>query len=403
MNRKIINKALIYILIFPFVEYIWSLISILYLETGKYEWELDRYTYYIGATPAYIIFILAYLFGIWYIFWNRLKSYRDSPNELPVIKSWPLVLFLIFIIYLAVQIPYEYTYIDKHYMDKNPIFIFQLYYWFLPYIFFYLGHLFTFFFRFQYTLKMLLLLNFLGNISIIIALGNKFSLLVTLFNFFMIGYSTCIFSRIRSVNPYAIVKYFSLILLIALSIYSAYRFENDPNWLMNLFDRVFLLQGGMWWAAYYDWYIDDKLSLSDLITYWHLYPEEKNITIGYLMQQSIGLQKTRYIIEELAYYFSGGFPAFFLLLSSNLFICIFYLFIYGCLIGLLYAEIITSLLKGHLIAAFIILSIFLNIYQPSGNGDITFLLNRMFYLKLIIFLFYRFLFSSKNPIFKFYK
>jgi hypothetical protein len=386
LNKNYINKILAYILLVPAIDYVWMAISIGYLETGKYQWELKAETYFIGALPTYLLFIFIFIFGI-KIGFQRCFIKPIYVRQYPIKYSINIIkLLLIFMMILIINIPFQSSYLDKHYINKNPSLILNIYFWALPYISIFLGYMFAYRDFFNKKIKSILFLVIIINIISIIGLGNKYSLLVSELSYFLFSYSIVILIKSEKLNIFKILMGIIILIIPTLSLYINNRINVDPEWQQNILDRLLLLQGGMWWVTFNDYINESQIYLSDLIQYWNMYPNESNITIGYLMQNSIGIKETRYIIENNGSYYSGAFPAIFLILSNNFLICLFILQAYGIILGYLYGKVIQNIICGNFIISIIFFSIILNISQVAGNGDISFILNINFYLKIFLLL-----------------
>lgn len=383
MNNQINikNKALLYILFVPALDYLWMILSIGYLETGKYQWELMIETYFVGALPAYMLFIVIFIIGIKIGFDKALKNLLNVQKTPSNINKILIILLLIFMIFLMINIPFDKTYLDKRYINNNPTVIIEIYFWLLPYISLYLGYIYV---NRRLFNKNIIYLLILINIICIVGLGNKYSLIVSQLSFFLLSYSIVVMSKKDVIAISTIFKWLVILVGSTFILYIYNKMNVDPDWYQNLLDRLFLLQGGIWWYAYNDYINAGRATLAGLIDYWNMFPNEKNISIGYFMQENIGLAETRNIIENHKSYYSGAFPAIFLIFSKNIIICLLMLLVYGYSLGYLYGKIFKNLSSGHIFTAFIIFSILLNLNQTAGNGDITFIFNINFYFKILL-------------------
>jgi hypothetical protein len=380
-NKKLIFNCLKVILFFSFIDFIWTAFSITYLEMGSYEWELQTKTEFNGATFLYLLLIFIFLLGLSSTFYYILRNAKRSESP-PILSKSFLLISILLPLYFLSQIPIKYTIYDKHLIDRINFSVIN-YYWFLPFFYLYFGYFCSHIYTFKRLRNILFLIAFITNTLTIILTGNKYSLLASAFSFFAIGFSIRPMLYYRPIRLSKIILPLGIIFFITISLYSINLMDSNPDWFIFIIDRVFNLQGGLWWATYRDW-VENKFEFNHLISYWKQFPNENNITIKFLMSHFLGLIESRTIIDNHSIY-SGGFPAVFLLLSNNLLIVITFVLFYGVGLGFLYGSIVKNLLIKNFIEVFFLFLIFLNFSQLHMNGDFSNILSSNFFIKLLLY------------------
>ncbi|MBS1578879.1 MAG: oligosaccharide repeat unit polymerase [Bacteroidetes bacterium] len=388
--------------------FLWQIFSVYYLDFGGvYSFELNLTTHPTCATTGLIFFSFIFLITYEYIFLKfalRNKSTTSSffihqSNRYVYISYYIIITFCI-ILFLALAAYFISTGIPlfsgenradfNSRIEKVPILNFL--YNNMRTLIFFLGYILCFRLRKQHKY---IIFFFVGLFFLVLVLsGNKFSALFDLcVNFLM---APSIFIIRKKIPVTKLMLYFSLGIIVILSIvfiqsfkYSYILSDGNSNIFQYLAERVFILQGGIWWRTFFlvsiekiNWYNHLSTELQSLISSQH----SGYTGLKFLMEQASEARNIYELLDYGQFMFTGGSPAIFLATFGKFFsLAVFFLF--SIVFSLLLRGLMFIIKFKYLIIIYIYFCFFYNflIMINAGEFSVFFTLGDLFRLLIILF------------------
>ncbi len=386
-------------IIFPVIMLIWQGLSVAYLETGVYSPELLQITQYTAGTLRFVAAIGIFLAAYWFVF-ERIVSGRMArlkTNNIVIRltnERFNIVVVLVAGIAGIVLLngaPSGIVLSRSLYLVENPSFARDLIFKYLPVITFLLG-LAAGATRKQTTRSTCFAVLFF-HLYILFLYGNKFSGLYGVVSFFVISFVS-VTLLIPMQRPVFWVS-LRVLVLVALALFcglitigiSKYIAIDDLVAKEYLFDRLLILQGGIWWHTdYLANYGTDHPGMEGFLSFMTSVDFHPNTSLMYLMTRAIGHDLTYKIFFLHGSLFTGAFPAifyeFFGLPSLILFSAL-----SGMGIALISGYMVRKLLKGQLLSLVVAFSLYLPIIIVLDAGEFLQLFSVNFAVKVYALLF----------------
>ena len=362
----------------------WSLISCGYNDFGVYNFELFRYTDTTLATTRLAMFFVVFNLGflaIARLLKNRLlvrKDYRLNSGTADL-GSFKLMAYLVILAVIAYVV---YTFATSgipvlqgihkvlFYQEAGPLERSLVNYGFL--IAFVLGYVRPEGKRF--TVSGALLAAML--IYMVLA-GNKFSALLNL----LVAYYTPVLVRWLMAQPKFTVmrpKYLAYaagaVLVLVLFAFISYVFWGGDSQTAGqlLFDRLFALQGHLWWATDYNLFVLDRFDPN----HWQAELQgviaaggvaEGSVGLKYVTVQAIGAEKA-FPIFDIGYLYTMAYPAILVLTFPYPIAMLFQLLMGAAACGLLY-YLHFSIQYRHAVRAIIAMTIVVPFVGVLSTGN----------------------------------
>ncbi len=380
---------------------VWQGISVAYLEVGAYSPELMVETHRSGATFRYVIaicnFILAYWITMRFIVSPAWLGRMDRFEERMVQAArWALPLILASlaaVLLLLLKAPREAVDSRSQYLMLNPDLLRDTLLTYQPLTTLVLG-IGTGLARNE-KVRTVGICTFIAMIVTMYVYGNKFSEIAeTLFYFCTPLAALMRFypmdRRILGMNLRRQALVIGTIFCFAVTsgiIRQANYLSTtgaDAQGSQYLMERVFILQGGIFWSTDND-AIHGKYQpgLREFATFVRDVDYHQDSSLMYLMSRAIGYDLTYKIFTIDNSLFTGAFPAIFYVIGGRygpFYLCL----VIGAGIALITGYCIRKLLSGQVALAIVAFSVFLPIQSLASGAEFTPLLSKGLAAKLVI-------------------
>jgi hypothetical protein len=359
---------------------VWQGVSVAYLETGAYSPELMLATYWTGATLRYVLAIVSFLLAYWAVFRlivsrSWIKAHQGNALSLTNAERFaaPLIFAcLIGILVLLCYAPRGAIDSRSKFLVENPVFLRDLLLGYQPYLTLVLGY------ATGITSKprtsLLGYVSLLLMLSVLYLYGNKFSAVVETFFFFFLPFLALLKFRPfdRSLFGWTMRRQVAaacavLILAVFAGVLRQVQYLRDSGadsaGTQYLAERVFILQGGVWWntdnQAIHGTYQPGFKEFADFARKENYYADS---SLMYLMTRAIGYDLTYKIFMVDHSLFTGTFPSIFYEIGGK-----FGPVLFGALSGVVIAFAAGYATRKILLGQVLLTIIALGIYIPISN------------------------------------
>jgi hypothetical protein len=371
---------------------VWQGTSIAYLESGAYSPELMLATYSTGATLRYAIAVGIFLLAYWFTFrslmsprWLAARKNAEQRLQRAERFAMPMIMAcLLLIVVLLAYAPRATVDSRSKFLVENPIFLRDQILNYQPYFTLILGYATGITSRsrvraFGYLILFLLLLT-------LFLYGNKFSGILESFFFFCMPFLAL--TKLRpmdrvvfglTVRKQILVAVAGMAVLISAGLFRQLQYARQTGaesaGTAYLTERVFVLQGGIWWNT-------DNLAIHGL--YKPGFREFLDFTRGenyysdsslmYLMTRAIGYDLTYKVFMIDDSLFTGTFPAIFYEIGGRLgppVLCAFS----GIFIAILAAYLTRKILSGQALLVVVAAGLFVPLSNIASAAEFTPLLS----------------------------
>lgn len=225
--------------------------------------------------------------------------------------------------------------------------------------------------------------------------GNKFSGLFDL----LISFLTvpAIFAIRKKIPVTKLILFFSLGIMVILVIifiqsykYSYILSDGNSNLIQYLAERIFILQGGIWWRTFLlvstekiNWYNHLGTELQSLIS-----SQNSGYTgLKFLMEQASEARNIYQLLDYGQFMFTGGSPAIFLVTFGK-FLSVVIFFLFSVVVSLLLRGLMFIIRFKYLIVIFIYYCLFYNflLMVNAGEFSVFFTLGNLLRALIILFI-----------------
>lgn len=339
------NRFSIIPILFPSIILCWQGLSVAFLETGVYSPELYMTTLYSGGTIRFVSAVLIFLFSYGWVFnfiVNDNRVVRRFGTVTDRISFESRNMFFVSVAFISGIILFIYApngevLSRSRLLTENPVFIRDFIFKYLPAISFFLGLAAGT--TKKQSIRSLCFVILFFYLYILVCYGNKFSGLFGVISFFLIAYYTMmrLFPIKRPVFWITARKQ----LLIGVLIFTIFMGLGIGKYLGSgggaeaaqyLFERVLILQGGIWWHTdYVAMFGIDRPGFNDFYSFMKSVEFHPNSSLMYLMTKAIGHELTYKIFFLHGSLYTGAFPAIFYEFFGFLSVIIFSAVSGGCI------------------------------------------------------------------------
>lgn len=386
-------------IIIPFIGVISMGISVAYLETGVYSSELLLTTRQTGGTVRYVLAISAFLLAYWFIFrlivskkwiaYQKKVSQKKNSNE--IINKFIVIIGIGAAILLLSYVPREVPSSRNLFLVENPSVVRDLILKYLPFVSLYLGLV-----AGSTRRNITRAVSYAGIILVLLALygfGHKASALISFIGSFVIS-SFVLVKFIPMKRPVFGIELrtqfiFAIIAMLFLFVAGICRYINISgfNPTEYLINRIFVLQGGIWWFT--DYGATHGLCQSGMqgfLDFLKTIDYNKNLSVIYLMTKAVGTALTYKIVFVHHGLYAGAFPAIFYEIGGITGPVLFS-FLSGIIIAVVSGHLVRKLIKRQIILLLVSFSIYLPVIAILEGGEFTHLFSTKFVIKLLAIFF----------------
>lgn len=387
----------IYPILFPCIILVWEGVSVAFLESGVYSPELYITTRWTGATLRYVAALFTFLGAYWIVFhfmvsgkWRE-RVTKSAPEEAPELVNWAIcALGLATGLVLLYYMPSGPVESKSKYIVENPQAIRDFVLKYMPFIGFALG--------FAAANTRNLACRFATYASAVCILGslvlfgNKFSGLISFFAPMFLTYAAIatfapaerkLFGLNQKQQAWAGAA--ALVGIMAFSM-AKYLAVADLAGMDYLIERVFILQGGIWWYTDYQAFFGSYHPGFDaFVEFSRQHDYHKNSSLMYLMSRAIGYDLTYKIFFVDISLYTGAFPAVFYELFGKTGPVVAGA-VAGAATGICNAYLVRKILRRQFILAMVAFSLYLPIMSVMDGGEFTQLFSYTLLVKLLVLL-----------------
>jgi len=380
------------VFVLPFLMMLWQGISVASLETGAYSQELMTTTFRTGASLRFAAASLALVLAYGFVSRVALRGFREDAaagrTEAP-----PTMLALLValaaasaagLMFYAPTVP---DFARRLFLESNPEPIRDLIFKYLPFVAFGAG--FSAVLSRQTVTRYSAYLSIMALVYVLVRFGNKFSGIADLCGSFymavLIIFASSAAARRRWRECAMGTCALALFSMMAMNhAFGAYIHRSDKpaaagpieteletrasgrNYLM---ERIFLMQGGLWWVTDHRVVSNEKpAGLAALAQYTRQYPDLDDPLNAFLIEKGVSYERMRYVVIEKGSPYTGTFPAIFYELAGPWGPVLFCL-LTGAVLALCASYLAAKVAKQQILLAFIALSILLPVYNTASSGE----------------------------------
>ena len=391
-------------IIIPFIGVFSIGISVAYLEIGVYSPELFLTTSQTGGTIRYVFAINAFLLAYWFFFrlivsknwiaYQKKMLIKKGDNER--INKFIVIIGMGTAILLLSYVPSEVIDSRNLFIAENPSIVRDFIFKYLPFVGLYLG-LAAGLTKSNSTRAA----SYTGAILILFALfgfGHKFSTLISFIGNFAISFFVLVkFIPMR--RPVFKIEFraqfiFAIIAMLFVFTAGIIRYINigELDATEYLTNRIFILQGGIWWFTDYEAFyglhhpgIEGFLDFVKSIDY------DQNLSLIYLMTKAIGTDLTYKIVFIHYGLYTGAFPAIFYEIGG-LTGPVLFSFLSGIVIAVVSGYLVRKLIKRQFILILVSFNIYLLVIAIMAGGEFTHIFSIKIVIKFLVLFFLEFIF-----------
>jgi hypothetical protein len=389
-------------------------ISVAYLETGVYSSELFLTTQQTGATVRYVLAISAFLMAYWFIFklivnkkWIAYQKNRFlEKRNIEIINKFIVIIGIATAILFLSYVPREVVGSRNIFLVENPSIVRDFIWKYMPFIGLYLG-----FAAGSTKSSITRIYSYMGIILIVLALygfGHKASAIFSFICNFIISFFILVkFIPMRrqvfriELRGQLIFAVIAMILIIVMGIYR-YVDIAEYNITEYLINRIFVLQGSIWWFTDYETFHGlGQINIIDFIDFIFSIDYEKNLSLIYLMTKAIGTDLTYRIVFIHHGLYTGAFPASFYIFGGEG--PVLFSILSGIVIAVASGYLVRKLIKRQIILSAVSFYIYIYMIAILESGEFMHLLTIKLIMYVLLLFFLEFIYYMGKKSFAYSK